>query len=298
MSPLPDELLHSWLYRVQAKYGVFKVDNLVGNKGHWLSFPKLPKNNIAIFAPLNEQAILAGLAYIGALAKTNHMFFEPHSNHEYTFQFIRDGKKSTASSWFTQPLRYCIKCIGTFLENNGYGYFKNSWYFHNFCEIHNSYLASPVELTRRTAFDEISKILSGVHSSKYVFCDQNEIVSQHSGVNELIKDYIAPCLELTFKDFILQLYPELLKLGLRQGSFSNYYGTSCLVTLQNSFLKILNNDPVAWQNFLEKNAKSLEVRNGLIDPGSFMVNVHKLKGSDCDSCTSIYCSFRSSTDKL
>lgn len=145
------ELIHSWIHRSQKAIGEFRLNNIIGSKGHWLSFPKLHKGMLDQYQTLDEKLILKLLAEIGAISKTNSMFSPPNSNDYYLLQFLGMWGKATAHKSVTQPIKYCLDCIHEAIKNLGYGYFKVEWYYKSHCDIHDSSLFICLDTERSQA---------------------------------------------------------------------------------------------------------------------------------------------------
>ena len=291
MKPLNDELLQSWIFRIQQKHGIFRVDNVIGNKGHWLSFPKLPKNFEHLYEPFDERALLSEIAFIGGLINANNMFFSPEYNHIYLKQLIGLSGKASASSPFTQPVRYCRLCIEESITSNGFGYFKKNWYFSNYCGIHESYLYRCSSLKRANTFDALQEILAGIPRSDDE-CSSDERVSQYSGVQRLVENFIAPCLLDAFAFFLIrnkQSSDDLLRISSIHTQMSKKRNK----LVHDVFFEILDKVPDVWQLFLENESDTVDLPSGVIEPSEYLTKTHKLKGRKCNDCDIISCISRS-----
>ena len=129
---LEDESVHSFIYRTHAVNGVFDYSNIISSKGKWVQYPKILKNSLPLYEPINEAEILRVLRDIGLASTPDTIFQSPFGYRQTLKSFFRfHSTRKRASS--NKAIKYCLECIKEQITKYGVGYINVTWSSNNHC---------------------------------------------------------------------------------------------------------------------------------------------------------------------
>lgn len=162
-----DESIHSFIYRSHVVNGVSDFSNIITQSGDWASFPKILKNTLHLYQPIDDSKFLYLLRDIGLAPISDNVFDSPVTYRTHLLEFFGQGDGKTKVSKRATPIRYCLHCIKEHIQKFGYGVIDVTWARNFFCPTHESALHKVKAKNRKEAIEAVSCILRGVHPTKY-----------------------------------------------------------------------------------------------------------------------------------
>lgn len=232
---LPDETLHSFIFRVCLINGEEQFSDVTNNNVQWLKTLQINARTMKYFADYSDRDFLILTRNSWQAVKNTKMFGNPV---EYMSQIniLLRKQPIIRRGTHTYPLRYCIDCIRESIKELGFGYFKSSWHydFANYCYIHHKTLTHFNKISKMHNHETLKAILRGEHPAGSYSLNQyntqnieknvltladglkpNELPSNNEGVM-----FIAECLKEEIKSFIRTCPFELPKMALISDSFN------------------------------------------------------------------------------
>ena len=196
-----DELIHSFIFRAHLVYGIDRFDNIISKDGRWSCFPRLAKYTFHHFKSVCEKEIHDSLISIGVQAK----YVSPTDDASTRYGYLKYFYGLTTSTYSQLhrclPIRFCLDCMRLSLYNNGFGYFRSSWYWGESCTTHHQLLQTINTDSRNDTLDHIHALLRGEHdestrSQKHINVETTQpkktalpIIAKNKTPNA----YFAPC---------------------------------------------------------------------------------------------------------
>jgi hypothetical protein len=186
----------------------------------WVRFPKILKNSLPLYEPINEAEILRVLRDIGLAATPDKIFQSPFGYRQTLKSFFRFHSTRRRASSKNKAIKYCLDCIKEQIKKYGVGYIDVTWSSNNHCALHKSQLCRLNHSNRAGAVKALKSIYRGVHpkgssTESYV---SNYFLDFRDYYHEKKVDYLAPCLEQKFKQFIQErrsTFPECVSESIR-----------------------------------------------------------------------------------
>lgn len=285
-----DESLHSFIYRTHVVNGVSDFSNIITAKGGWASLPRILKNTLHLYEPIDDARFLYLLRDIGLANITDKTFEDPVAYREDLENFFgkHNNKKRNKSN--TLPIKYCLKCIKKHIQDFGYGIINVTWSNNSFCQIHKTDLYIARSKSRNETIDALSYIFRGTHPKTYEKPRyRSEYFYDFREYNHDKKcDYIAPCLANEFKNFISDNFKDFsLDLLGQSHSSVNYLTTNHMMTkiyesAKNSKYKQFID---FWSNF----AEITHLDTGVINRKAITEDIYKSKKVNCQNCKHLGC---------
>jgi hypothetical protein len=285
-----DESIHSLIYRTHVINGVSDFSNIITTKGGWASFPKILKDTLHLYKPIDDLKFFHLLRDIGLAEITNKTFNDPVAYREDLEIFFGFYQGTRRNKQWSLPIKYCLICIKSHIKRHGYGVIKVTWSDNTFCPIHETDLHVVRTITRKEAVEGLSHILRGVHPKKYeppsyrrgYFSDYREYYHQKKC------DYIAPCLANELKEFILANWRNF-----PQGLLDKNYSSESYLTKHYMMEQIYNAAKDSkyqgfidfWNNFSE--IKYIDT--GVVNRKAITEKVHKSTKVSCHNCKHTNC---------
>lgn len=135
--PMPDELLHSFIFRVLSRSGYKKECSAVVSESGWTSRPKLPLNCNWLFDNRNQPNLVnyfansVGERYAGNVFDSSVLLIS-----NFKIMFLYETIKSPYYG-LSIEIKYCEYCFKEQVSEYGFTYFKRNWMYNDVCEIHS-----------------------------------------------------------------------------------------------------------------------------------------------------------------
>lgn len=310
---LPDETLHSFIFRVCLINGEEQFSDVTNNNIQWLKTLQINARTMKYFADYSDRDFLILMRNSWQAVKNRKMFGNPV---EYMSQISILLRKQplTRRGSHAYPLRYCIDCIRESIKDLGFGYFKSYWHydFANYCHIHHKTLTHFNKVYKMQNHEILKTILRGEHPAgsyspnqykthkiqKHAIILVDELKSNKSSSNNEGALFIAECLKKEIKSFIRTCPFDLPKMALISDSFNK---TSIIkpykehyIFQDNILAKIIgvffNEKFEPFISFWQKNASKKIVYCGVVKPKDIYEflfiyqNTDKCSGCECFSC--------------
>lgn len=278
-----DESIHSLIYRTHKVNGIYNFTNLVNDSGDWMSFPKILKETLRYYEPIDEALILDLLRQIGVAKKTSNMFSDPTSYQSKLSEFFRLSRYQTGSRNRTQKIKCCLTCIRDSINSLGFGYFKNKWYEDVFCDKHNCALIFVKASNKNSAIDALHEIFEGKTPKDFEECNQEEVRRPTYKQEKTPIDFISPCLEQELKRLIIEKgdeFPESL-FNKRYYSARNIQQQHILESL---YEKIKRTRHPTLLNFFEQDVEIKPLYTGAVNIKALSEEILKYRYLSCSDC--------------
>jgi len=294
---LEDESIHSLIYRTHVINGISDFSNIITIKGGWASFPKILKDTLQFYDPVDDLKFLNLLRDFGLAKITVKMFKEPLAYREDLEKFFGCSKSNKRIKQKSKQIKYCLKCIQEHIRDFGYGIIKLTWGSNDQCFEHSIPLYYISESNRKDAILALEAIYRGEQPKNYAitkyisdyFYDPREYY--HS--SDI--DYIAPCLEQEFKVFIQnkrfefsEKVSETVGISVNgQYTSESYLKQPYMMQKIYNALKITNEQ--VFNVFWKKHVESQRVFAGVINKRSIKEKLFKEKSANCQRCSHYSC---------
>ncbi|EHZ1616406.1 TniQ family protein [Salmonella enterica] len=232
---LPDETLHSFIFRICLINGEEQFSDVTNHNVQWLKNLQLNVRTIKYFAEYSDLDLLILMRNSWQAIKSTTIFDNPV---EYMSEINTLLRKQPLARRGTHnyPLKYCIDCIRESIKNIGFGYFKSSWHYElaGYCFIHNKALTHFKRNINMQPHEILKTILRGEHPAgsyslipnknstieKTSLIYSNKIKSIELSFNNEDYIYIADCLKAEIKNFIRTCTVDLPKMALISDTFN------------------------------------------------------------------------------
>ncbi len=196
--PQSDESLQSFIHRMMLRVGWSDFTTIITHGG-WGSNPSVPYEVKQEFDAF-DASILLELFENQYYANKKHSLFDGRFLHIRLFEETFFPRKKKTSCGSRVPLRFCRACIEKQIYEMGFSYFKLTWLYETFCDIH---LAPLLKIKEGLSISKIRNTLSFV-----LLADWSEILD---GVSEevLLEDerYKTEILDLKRGNRMLSFSP-------------------------------------------------------------------------------------------
>lgn len=133
--PMPDELLHSFIFRVLVRSGFRKECSSVVSQSGWACDPKLPPHCSWLFSVDIQPNLVMFFARTVGEKYVGNIFDSPLLSH-HSFSKIFLNEKARKPDGLTLPINYCELCLREQILELGFTYFKSSWISSDRCTKH------------------------------------------------------------------------------------------------------------------------------------------------------------------
>ncbi|HCM0519169.1 TPA: hypothetical protein N2705_001265 [Vibrio parahaemolyticus] len=224
-SPMPDESLHSFIFRVLFRIGSFDFSTVI-KRGGWARHPIVPLSARDSFKVYNSKRLINIFETSTAHSVASDLF-TVHFEHLYPVKeahmYYGDGRVPSFREAFYPTrsckvkgkpveIRFCYQCMCTSIEKYGFAYFKSDWLYQIDCNIHSQPLSV---IDRKLSFSNVVKtvklILRGQTSSFTLPLVNVEVSSLDKLTLQFSIVKFAPCARNKLIDYLLsncKAYPE------------------------------------------------------------------------------------------
>lgn len=285
-----DESIHSFIYRTHVVNGVSDFSNIITAKGGWASFPKILKNTLHLYEPIDDSIILHLLRDIGLAKITDKTFDDPVEYRSDLEKFFGQYQGNRRIKQGTLPITYCLECIKSQIQEFGYGVFNVTWPSNSFCPIHKTDLYTVKPTNRNEAIEALGYIYRGVHPKTYekpryrseYFHDFREYK------HEKKCDYIAPCLKGEFQEFIKANWKNFPK-GLLDKNYSTESYLTQPFMMNQIYQSAKNNKYKKFMDFWNNFAEIKYINTGFVNRKTITEEIYKSTKLDCQNCKHLRC---------
>lgn len=291
------ESIHSIIYRTHVVNGISDFSNIVTSTGGWTSFPRILKNTLHLYEPIDDLQFLNLLRDLGLAKITNKMFKQPLAYRKELEIFFGDSNATTKVNQRTKKIKYCLKCIQEHIRDYGYGIFKSIWYFNDMCFLHDIPLNVITESKRKDVVLALAAIYRGEQPTNFstsLYISES-FYDPRKDYHRVVIDYIAPCLEIKFKKFIDTNRSGFSNKVCESVGFAvnNKYFSEIILSQSYMIEKIYNalkvNSEEVFIAFWKKHVESQTVYAGVINRQSISEKLYKEKNSNCQKCNHYSC---------
>jgi len=305
-----DESIHSLIFRTHKINGISDFSNIINAKGIWNYLPRIIKDTLNFYEPIDEAVILNLLREIKLAAPTTRMFNNP-TNYRVDLQyFFNTGGVRTSRTNHYEGVNYCLPCMQEQIKTLGFAYFKNIWCRIEFCHSHNIPLTYIPKKSRSNTLPNLDIILRGLHPTEYFKYRWNVqhdtkydviIPEYHDTKYDVIipEYYIAKCLAEKLGDYILtnkHLVSEATELYMSK-LISNKFNFDRLTKvnivrdyiLENICISLQKKQPHFLLDFHSLFSVDMPRYGGVINNKQLKEPCYKLADLECSACTQPYC---------
>ncbi len=166
---MPDESLHSFIFRVLFRTGNFDFSTVV-KKGGWLQNPMIPPSTRDLFKLFDNKKLIK-VFEASTVHSSAGCLFSVHFEHLFPLEKARtwhkDGRVPSFREAFYPKLgskakgksieiRFCLQCMQASISNHGFAYFKSQWLYQTTCNVHSQALSA---IDNTLSFSNIVKVV-------------------------------------------------------------------------------------------------------------------------------------------
>lgn len=285
-----DESIHSFIYRVHVVNGVSDFSNIITAKGGWASFPKILKNTLHLYEPIDDCKFLHLLRDIGLARITDKTFSDPVMYRSDLEDFFGKNQETRTFKQRTLQISYCLECVKSQIKKCGYGVIKVTWLGNSWCPIHKTDLYIVRTTNRNEAIKALGNVYRGIHPESYGAPKYRSEHYYDSRKHKLIKerDYIAACLKNDLEEFIKANWKNFPK-GLLD---KNYTSESYLTKpyMMNKIYETAKNSKYKkFKVFWSRYAETKLIFTGVVNRESIKEKMYKSTKTTCQNCKHLYC---------
>lgn len=162
LNPYPDELLHSFIFRLHLVYGVTCQKGVIGSTGKWRGIPVFRREHSQLYTDIDESEVLSSLKRINIAGQKDQRF------RWYPFKYRKELASclDAGDGWIhvthkTRSIKFCYKCIREQLLKFGVGYIRDAWFHNEYCDTHDCPLHCLDDQSHTNAIFSLKTILSG-----------------------------------------------------------------------------------------------------------------------------------------
>lgn len=133
--PMPDELLHSFIFRVLIRSGYKKECSSIVTQSGWACEPKLPPHCSWLFRADTQPNLVMYFTRSVGVKFVGNIFDSPLLSH-HNFSQIFLNEKTKKAGGLALPINYCELCFREQILEFGFTYFKSSWIPSEQCTKH------------------------------------------------------------------------------------------------------------------------------------------------------------------
>jgi hypothetical protein len=310
---LPDETLHSFIFRVCLVNGNEKLADITDTKTLWRKNLQLNTKIMQYFTEYNDHDLLTLMRNSEQAKQDTKIFSNPVQHMSDIKRLLR---KEPPKKW-ARPggqLKYCIDCIKNSIREFGFGYFKSPWHAEvsGYCFIHKKSLSHYPAHSQLKPHEVLKTILRGQHpigsysrlSTSKTTQEQYRLHSIYT-FNERTLPYddgnyifISGCLRAEIENFIRSCPDDLPKVSLISECFNKsiiskpynegyIFKNYILSKILRSFFEE-NFEP--FLDFWQKNAVKKTVYCGVVKFTDLFEYLHIYQSTDkCIMCKHLSC---------
>lgn len=287
-----DEHIYSYIYRIHRLNGIFDFSNIISSSGRWVTFPKVLKQSLHYYEPIDDYKFLQ-------LLRDIDIAYYPRGDYEDIISYQADlevffecgNESKRLLFWGYKPIQYCLDCIKEHIKSSGFAILKFTWMHNDHCPIHKEPLYITKSISRKKTIDALNNIYSGKHPFQHSTSEYMKNSLFDDRKYRVYPTCFSPCLMERFEQLILDKRINLFS----SDKFlqSDYSGPErCLTGLLSTFqryTRLKNIGSTLFVKYWRMNVEEIKVYTGVINKKSISENISKLKGKDCNKCNHIEC---------
>ena len=138
LNPYPDELLHSFIFRLHFIYGVTYHKGIINNAGKWRGIPVFKQEYRQLYRSIDESDGLRSLRSINVASQKDQRFrWCPFKYRKELASCLDAGDGRIHATHKTRSTKFCYKCIREQLLKFGVGYLWDAWFHNEYCDTHD-----------------------------------------------------------------------------------------------------------------------------------------------------------------